>query len=41
MKSNEMGGEVSSNGPKARAANIKQADIKLAKQLNNSSELAS
>jgi hypothetical protein len=36
-----MVGGVGSNGTKARAANFKQADIKLAEQLNNSPELAS
>lgn len=35
-----MVGGTGSNGTKARAANFKQADIKLAEQLNNSPELA-
>lgn len=35
-----MVGGIGSNGTKARTSNFKQADIKLAEQLNNSPELA-
>ncbi|WP_081393008.1 HNH endonuclease [Paenibacillus odorifer] len=41
LEIDHMVGGVGSNGTKARAANFKQADIKLAEQLNNSPELAS
>ncbi|PAD71151.1 MULTISPECIES: HNH endonuclease, partial [Paenibacillus] len=41
LEIDHMVGGVGSNGTKARTANFKQADIKLAEQLNNSPELAS
>ena len=41
LEIDHMVGGVGSNGTKARTANFKQADIKLAEQLNKSPELAS